>query len=896
MSQPSARGKMNGATKSKPALLVGLVAVLALLAGSRSFAQGNVADTAAVTEVMQTLEADQLQVAQPAGLAYSGADDTFVLLDASTAAAYTLYDPTTNEAVALAGGPAVDVGANMTFDGARLLLLDGRSGELTAAAVAADQAALVVSGSYSLAALNLQQPWGMAVDGATGDLYILDSGTNRVAHIVPGDNGDFDGAAALAAGRVGFVDLSSLGAGGLRGLAFNPATGHLYALEPARLLLYEFTTTGERVKTHDLHGSGLVNPQALVFALSGDQTDDPSRYDIYIADDGAPLAAPANPDVWSMATRLYLPQVAGSQLAGSQLAGSQLAAADAAAANGADAAAATARPGKVVEIGLDQPLRVQAAVVNTPLTLVRTTQTWQWSPSSPDPDGVVYVPSANQLVVADGEVDEIKDLFATKQNVFRTSLAGALQGTMSTVTPINFSNEPTGVSYNPADGHIFYSDDSKRRIFEVAPGNDGVLGTSDDITTSISVSTFAGRDPEDVSYDALNRRLWIIDGLNAEVYQVQPGANNKFDGVPPDGDDVLTQFDTRSIGIIDPEGIYFDPATGNLILSSSDTTKLYEVSTAGVLLRTFDISAANAVKVAGVTMAPSSTTVGATNFYVVDRMIDNDVNPNENDGRLYEFTSGSLSTATPTATPTNTSTATTVPPTATPTNTATATPVPPTATPTNTPTATAVVPTATATNTPTATAVPPTATATNTPTMTPVPPTATATSTPTAVPSVQNFSPIGDAYVRSDFPNSNYGSSVDVRVVGSPNIISGYFKFSLTGLSGSPQSAKLRLYVTDPSNVGGAVYLVSNDYNNTITPTTPWVESGLKYNNAPPISGTPISTLGSVLTGTWVEFDVKSAINGDGVYSFAITSSSTNSVYYSSMNASANTPVLVVTR
>ena len=156
-----------------------------------------------------------------------------------------------------------------------------------------------------------------------------------------------------------------------------------------------------------------------------------------------------------------------------------------------------------------------------------------------------------------------------------------------------------------------------------------------------------------------------------------------------------------------------------------------------------------------------------------------------------------------------------------------------------------------------------------------------------------NFSPIGDAYVRSDFPNSNYGSNVDVRVVGSPNIINGYFKFELIGVSGIPQSAKLRLYVTDPSNVGGAIYLVSNNYNAT---TTPWVESGLKYNNAPPVSGTPISTLGSVLTGTWVEFDVKSVINGDGVYSFAVTSSSTNSVYYSSMNAVANRPVLVVTR
>ena len=188
-------------------------------------------------------------------------------------------------------------------------------------------------------------------------------------------------------------------------------------------------------------------------------------------------------------------------------------------------------------------------------------------------------PASNQLVVADGEVDEIKALFTTKQNVFRSTLAGALQGTLSTVTPINFSNEPTGVSYNPADGHLFYSDDSKRRIFEVRPGSDGVLGTTDDITTSLSVSTFAGRDPEDVSYDVTNRGLWIIDGLNAEVYRVRPGANNEFDGVAPDGDDVLTQFDTRALNIIDPEGIYLDPASGNLILTSKDTTKLYEVST-----------------------------------------------------------------------------------------------------------------------------------------------------------------------------------------------------------------------------------------------------------------------------------------------------------------------------
>ena len=87
------------------------------------------------------------------------------------------------------------------------------------------------------------------------------------------------------------------------------------------------------------------------------------------------------------------------------------------------------------------------------------------------------------------------------------------------------------------------------------------------------------------------------------------------------------------------------------------------------------------------------------------------------------------------------------------------------------------------------------------------------------------------------------------------------------------------------------MYLVSNNYNGT---STAWVESGLKYNNAPPVSGTPLSSLGSVATGTWVEFDVTAAVTGNGTYSFAITSSSSNSVYYNSKDAGSNTPVLVI--
>ena len=276
-----------------------------------------------------------------------------------------------------------------------------------------------------------------------------------------------------------------------------------------------------------------------------------------------------------------------------------------------------------------------AAATTQAVYLVRRTDTSGWSPSSPDPSGITYHAPSGQLIVADGEVDEIKALFTTKQNVFRASLGGALAGTMST---IGFTPEPTGVSYNPADGHLFYSDDDARKIYEVNPGSDGVLGTGDDTVTSFDVAPFGSRDPEDVAYDLITPGLWIIDGANAQVYHLLPGANGRFDGVAPEGDDVLSQFDTRAAGDHRSRGIYRDPATGNLILTSADPDKLYEVSTAGALVRTFDVSAANAIKLAGVVMAPSSTTAGVTNFYLVDRAVDNNDNPRENDGRIYEFT------------------------------------------------------------------------------------------------------------------------------------------------------------------------------------------------------------------------------------------------------------------
>jgi len=152
------------------------------------------------------------------------------------------------------------------------------------------------------------------------------------------------------------------------------------------------------------------------------------------------------------------------------------------------------------------------------------------------------------------------------------------------------------------------------------------------------------------------------------------------------------------------------------------------------------------------------------------------------------------------------------------------------------------------------------------------------------------FNPTADAYVKNNEAINNFGVAPTLRVRRSSTILNSYLKFVVSGLAGSAQNAKLRLFVTQSSNSGGSVYSVSNNFLGT---SNPWTEAGLNYNNAPALSGSALSTLGSVTSGQWVEFDVTAAISGNGTYSFGLKNASTVAAYYSSKEG-ANDPELVI--
>ena len=516
--------------------------------------------------------------------------------------------------------------------------------------------------SFNLRAINLSNAKGITFDPDTGRLFILNSNGTQIVVITPDNNFDYDGESANRAGRIKKVDLHKLGLGEFQGIAFNPNTGHLNSFNQTDQKLYEFTENGKVSATYDLRSLNLSNPQTLLFAPSGDSTDDPSNMNLFILDRGQTVLSQFIPDHEQLAAHtgtlkngLIMPAEVASS--GGQLIELSLTAA---------AAPSTILPTTLVQI-IDVSKNAWGGPPN---------------PSSPDPAGVAFWFAHNSLLISDSEVEENHPDFVGV-NIFESSLTGTLLDTCDT---LDYSNEPTGITVNPINNHFFIShDNGGGHIFEVDPGPDTIYCTNDDTVTDLPTSSFTGGDMEGVAYGA--NRIYIAGGIDAEVYIVDLGANGILDSSDISS---ATHFDTLSLGFNDMEGIEYNPDSGTLFLASTYGSNRYlgEVTTSGTLVAAYDLSFTNSEPRSGLAYGSSSQNPSIKNIYLSSRGVDNGADPNENDGKIWEVNLGNDQfTATPgiTATPTNTPTVTstfTSGPSPTPSNTPTATYTP---TITNTP-------------------------------------------------------------------------------------------------------------------------------------------------------------------------------------------------------------------
>jgi uncharacterized protein YjiK len=557
-------------------------------------AVGDAARTArkdAFVRTARVLDSGTTDISAPVGLAAVPNQSVLFVVQANGAKRTNVVslDRFGRDAGSIQLGAAAEDPINMVFDarGHRLLALSAADQLLEVHVNAGGKLAPGTRRRVNVAQFGLRDPQGMAVDPQSGALYVLDAGQRRIVRVAPAADGSFRRAIRSE------VDLRLNGLGAVRGLAFDPQSGHLYVRSGQTL--YEVTTAGKVVARRDLSGLGQGTPEGMVFAPSSDQTDDASQLSLYVADSRGPA----------------------SVLAGST--------------------------GQIVELSFT-PLATPAPSSFTS-SLVRTTDMAAYSPPSPDPSGLTYVPAANKLVMTDGEVEETVNGITHFHgvNVWELNRAGSVQRTANiskvapTVTPM--TNEPTGIAWNPANGHYYVSEDDGSRVYDLNPGADGLIGTADDSWTFFSTLGAGNVDVEGITFDTANNHIFVADGVNQEIYEYTTSGT------------LVSHFDVARYGVADPESVEFNPDSGTLFVLGNHATRIIaETSTSGALLQTIDVSSGNAVASAGLAYAPASDGSGGNHFYVVDRGIDNNDDPNIIDGKMYELTAptGSPTSAPPT--------------------------------------------------------------------------------------------------------------------------------------------------------------------------------------------------------------------------------------------------------
>jgi len=156
---------------------------------------------------------------------------------------------------------------------------------------------------------------------------------------------------------------------------------------------------------------------------------------------------------------------------------------------------------------------------------------------------------------------------------------------------------------------------------------------------------------------------------------------------------------------------------------------------------------------------------------------------------------------------------------------------------------------------------------------------------------------LADTSVDASAPTKNFGTATQLHVDAGPSVPSArgglrrtFLRVQVSGVGSQRVSAAhLRLKVATTTNAnsvtGGRIHRISS---------CGWNERTMTSATQPPIDGPVVSEVGAVGLGQTADFDVTSAITGDGVYCFAIESASTDGVDYLSREAKKGKPVLTV--
>ena len=235
-----------------------------------------------------------------------------------------------------------------------------------------------------------------------------------------------------------------------------------------------------------------------------------------------------------------------------------------------------------------------------------------------DPSAIAYNPFSHSLIMSNSEVDEAP--FSRPEDLFSVGL----DGSAISKTAMPFTAEATGLAYDATRGNLYITDDDKFKVIVVSADDPTV------VKWSFNTKDLGGNDPEDIAVDTDTGNLFIVNGIDRTVIEVDNHGTTQ-----------ISSF-VLPTTISDPEALAFDSVNNvfyvgggfsDLIWKLDRNGNVIDTITALTELRTADHDTRVSVK--DIEIAPASDGSGEMHLYVADYGLSHVA-----DGRLIEIDLG----------------------------------------------------------------------------------------------------------------------------------------------------------------------------------------------------------------------------------------------------------------
>jgi hypothetical protein len=147
---------------------------------------------------------------------------------------------------------------------------------------------------------------------------------------------------------------------------------------------------------------------------------------------------------------------------------------------------------------------------------------------------------------------------------------------------------PINMTFDSNTNRLLLFDTERQELIEIKSNPDGYVDPA--AISRYEAHQFNVQNPQGMAVDPVDGTLFILSETNSRIVRIKPDTHGSFNGATALAESRITQIDLSQFGLGPLRGLALNPINGHLYVLNPVLLNLYEVSKAGELVATRDMS------------------------------------------------------------------------------------------------------------------------------------------------------------------------------------------------------------------------------------------------------------------------------------------------------------------